>query len=30
MNLSCILTMGLAGVVTIAMVYYFFVEWNAD
>jgi len=30
MNLGCILTMGLAGVVTITMVYYFFVEWNAD
>jgi hypothetical protein len=30
MNLSCIVTFGMAGVIAIAMVYYFFSEWNAD
>jgi hypothetical protein len=30
MNLNCIVTVGLIGVITIAMVYYFFSEWNAD
>lgn len=30
MNLSCIVTVGLAGVIAIAMVYYFFTEWNTD
>jgi hypothetical protein len=30
MNLSFIVTFGLAGVFVIAMVYYFFSEWNTD
>jgi hypothetical protein len=30
MNLSFIVTIGLAGVTVIAMVYYFFSEWNTD
>jgi hypothetical protein len=30
MNLSCIVTVGLAGVVCVTLVYYFFTEWNAD
>lgn len=30
MNLSCLITLGLAGVTAIAMVYYFFSEWNID
>ena len=30
MNLSFIIAFGLAGVVVISLVYYFFTEWNAD
>jgi hypothetical protein len=30
MNLSCILTVGLAGVIAVTLVYYFFTEWNTD
>lgn len=30
MNLSCIVTTGLAGVTAITLVYYFFTEWNMD
>ena len=30
MNFSSIITIGLAGVIVIAMVYYFFSEWNTD
>jgi hypothetical protein len=28
-NLSCLITAGLAGVVAVTLVYYFFTEWNA-
>jgi len=30
MNLSCIITFGLAGVIAITLVYYFLTEWNAE
>ena len=30
MSLSCIVTVGLAGVIAVTFVYYFFTEWNAD
>jgi hypothetical protein len=30
MNLNCIVTIGLAGVIAIAMVYYLFSVWNTD
>lgn len=30
MNLSCILTVGLGGVVAFTVIYYFLTEWNAD
>jgi hypothetical protein len=30
MNLSYIVTVGLAGTIAIAIVYYFFSEWNTD
>jgi hypothetical protein len=29
MNLSCILTIGLSGVVAFTVIYYFITEWNA-
>ena len=30
MSLSCIVTVGLAGVICVTLVYYFVTEWNAD
>jgi hypothetical protein len=30
MNLSFIIALGLAGVLFISLIYYFFTEWNAD
>ena len=30
MNLSCILTFGLIGVLGVTVIYYFFTEWNTD
>ena len=30
MSLSCIVTVGLVGVICVTLVYYFFTEWNAD
>jgi hypothetical protein len=30
MNLSCIVTVGLAGVIAVTLIYYFFTEWNAE
>lgn len=29
-NLSCIIMTGLAGVLTITLVYYFVTEWNSE
>jgi len=30
MSLSCIVTVGLAGVIAVTLIYYFFSVWNAD
>ncbi len=30
MNLSCILSFGLGGVVAFTVIYYFVTEWNAE
>jgi hypothetical protein len=30
MDLSCAITFGLAGVVAVTLIYYFYTEWNAE
>ena len=30
MDLSCIVTVGLGGVIAVTLIYYFFSEWNAE
>ena len=30
MNLSCVVTVGLVGVIAVTLVYYFFTEWNSE